>query len=81
MKSKPMFSLKTYLLKKAEKKLAKLQYRAAKREGNVDIQKTFQVEAEHVHGPDCDHDHKAEDLFVDAPVDELAELSDVKELR
>ena len=37
MKTKPIFSLKTYLLKKAQKKLALMQHRASKREQKAEL--------------------------------------------
>ena len=64
-KAKPMFSLKTYLLKKAQKKLAKLEFRAAKREAKKPV---------HTH----DHNHEHEHEHVEVAASELV-VSDSQE--
>lgn len=49
------FSVKAYLYKKAQVRAAKLQYRAAKRQGVLPAETPTE---EHVHGEACDHDHE-----------------------
>ncbi len=63
-KIKPMFSLKAYLLKKAEKRLAKLQYREEKRNQKANAQ-THQHTHEVVH-----NDEQVEEPEVAIEVEE-----------
>lgn len=67
IKQKPMFSLKTYLLKKAEKKLAKLEHRAEKRKMKAEKQENH----DH-HDHDHTHEH-AEDSDVMLEIEESNE--------
>ncbi len=55
-KRKALFSLKTYLLKKAQARLAKLQYRAEKRENKGVASHNH----EHVHDHEHEHEHEHE---------------------
>jgi len=57
-----LFSLKTYLLKKAQKRADLLQYRAAKKNGTLDSH------AGHTH--EEDHLHVHEDELSEAPADQ-----------
>lgn len=73
-KRNPLFSLKTYLLKKAQNKLAKLQFRAERREKKGTS--SHNHEHNHVHDHEHDHEHEHEDLFVEVPASELPKLYD-----
>jgi len=57
-KRKSLFSLGTYLQKKALKRAEKLTYRAAKRQGTLPETVVPAEQIMHEHGPDCDHDHE-----------------------
>ncbi len=57
-KRKALFSLKRYLLKKAQDKLAKLQHRAEKRE-NKGIT-SHNHDHDHTHEHDHEHEHHEE---------------------
>lgn len=83
-KKNEFWSVKAYLYKKAQLRALKLQFRQARRtvkaEGHtltfadylLSLQPTTPAPApEHVHGPDCDHDHE-EPIVVNE--DDLAAL-------
>jgi ABC-type Zn2+ transport system substrate-binding protein/surface adhesin len=82
-KAKPMFSLKTYLLKKAQKKLAKLEFRAEKREVKKPGKKHVHTH-DHAHEHDHEHEHAEaatpESVFFETPAEQVAELFDEQTL-
>lgn len=64
-KSKQMFSLMSYLKRKAENKLALAQFREGKRAQNLE------GKPEHVHTEECGHEHETVEIDPD-PVIEMA---------
>lgn len=68
-KTKQMFSLMSYLKRKAENKLALTQFREGKRTKKLEGKQ----EPEHVHTEDCEHEHSSEETIeVVDPVIEMA---------
>jgi hypothetical protein len=79
-KKAEFFSLKAYLYKKAQVRALKLQFRQARRNAKKDghtltfadyVASLQPAPQEHVHGPDCSHDHE-EPLVIHE--DDLSQL-------